>query len=145
MAASASFACPACSAALREFHGRLCCDACNGIWLEVGDLAVAIEQETGASLDLQFLDRGLGRRACPRCRQALIECRIDAYLGEKHGKLRTKLDRCPQHGIWFDADELAQVLATLRRTTAPPSHATLREIVETYVELQLESFGGRRR
>ncbi len=35
-------ACPACGAGLRDFSGRLCCDACGGILVDLADLTASI-------------------------------------------------------------------------------------------------------
>src|SRR4051812_27570934 len=39
--------CPACHAKLRVFGQRLCCDACDGILLELADLTTSIAELTG--------------------------------------------------------------------------------------------------
>ena len=44
---------------------------------------------------------------------------------------KVALDRCPEHGVWFDAEELAQLLAeakhfkTTKRSDADPEHSGL--------------------
>jgi Zn-finger nucleic acid-binding protein len=125
--------CPVCKTALRDFHGRLVCDACSGMMLATDDLGRAIEEESGGiEPTIHFIDHGRGDRSCPRCTVVMLPCRLDIAISNRHPKLETKLDRCPEHGVWFDANELASVFTLLRRATEPPSHATLFEILETY-------------
>jgi Zn-finger nucleic acid-binding protein len=82
------------------------CERCRGIWLDAGEL----EQLAGGSLtDFQH-QAGVvppgKKHLCPRC---------DAPLEEIHIRNKLTLDRCPRgHGLWFDADELQQLLAMSR-------------------------------
>jgi Zn-finger nucleic acid-binding protein len=116
-------ACPACKATLREFRGRLCCDACSGIMLGLADLTMAIEQLTRIAPDVKFIDdpmRGeAGSRNCPHCAATMTPCRLDVTLLEDRPKLKPELDRCGAHGVWFDNEELAKVLEVLRRAVSP--------------------------
>ena len=90
------------------------CQQCRGLWLDAGELQALLER-TGAGADdplLGLLDQ-YGRvpngpkHLCTRCDQPLHEIRI----GPPGGTGLT-LDRCPRgHGLWFDADELEQLLA----------------------------------
>jgi len=85
------------------------CDRCRGLWLDAGE----IEALTGGTQSplLQNLRDAPGsptreRHLCPRCDAALIEFTVPGRA--------LQLDRCPQgHGLWFDADELKQVLELL--------------------------------
>jgi hypothetical protein len=61
-----------------------------------------------------------------------LSLRVEA--GEKHPKLKPTLDRCGAHGVWFDVDELAKILAILHHAGEPPSHATMFEIAQTLAE-----------
>ena len=60
-----------------------------------------------------------GRYLCPRCDQRLQELVI-----EEPGSGTLTLDRCPcGHGLWFDAEELQQLLALY-----PPASGASRTI-----------------
>jgi Zn-finger nucleic acid-binding protein len=108
--------CPACrDVPLREFRGRLVCDACEGIFLPAGDVVDAIRDLTGQEVALGFIDERPSARWCPRCHAALIACRLRIEIDEKVPTLKPEIDRCIADGIWFDAEELADVLAKLRR------------------------------
>jgi len=90
------------------------CGRCRGIWLDAGALERLMEA-TGAHAEdplRRFHTREAAqtvskRHLCPRCDTALHELVI-----EEAGRPALTLDRCPKgHGLWFDADELQQLLA----------------------------------
>jgi len=81
------------------------CYRCRGMWLDAGEL----EQLAGTPLP-DFQRRTTGnvpaskKHLCPRCDSCLEEIVTPGHL---------TLDKCPRgHGLWFDADELQQLLAT---------------------------------
>ena len=82
------------------------CERCRGVWLDAGEL----EQLTGGQLPDFKHQPGVvppgKKHLCPRC---------DAPLEEIHVRDGLALDRCPHgHGLWFDADELQQLLKMSR-------------------------------
>ena len=106
--------CPKCDTGLFVVHFKDIevdvCPSCRGLWLDAGELE-ALLQRTGAATDDPFLrfqtqpgTRPAGtKHLCPRCDAALHEIQAGTSL---------TLDRCPRgHGLWFDADELQQLLA----------------------------------
>jgi Zn-finger nucleic acid-binding protein len=105
-------ACPRCNHQLRAFRDRLVCDACNGVMLSFGDLAVAIEELTGLLPELLFRRERRGKRPCPHCQTAMTSARLTIVLENARPiKPEPELDRCATHGLWFDDEELALVLA----------------------------------
>jgi len=85
------------------------CERCGGIWLDDGELQ-ALMQTTGSNSTDPLLRRlnpdeaysNVTRRLCPRCDARLQEFTLRGLA----------LDRCPRgHGLWFDADELQQLLS----------------------------------
>lgn len=111
--------CPACQARLRVFRQRLCCDSCDGILLELGDLTTSISELTGIDPEIGFVRERPGKRACPRCAVVMSACRLDVALMDQRPTLRPVLDRCATHGVWFDANELAKVFEVLHRAVSP--------------------------
>jgi len=81
------------------------CERCRGVWLDAGEL----EQLAGGPLlGFQQLSGPAGKHLCPRCDQRLCELTVDSDL---------TLDRCPRgHGLWFDANELQQLLSKFGRS-----------------------------
>src|SRR5438093_5021569 len=95
--------CPKCDTGLFSLRFKSVevdyCEGCRGVWLDAG------EWEQLAGVALPALRRTAGtQHLCPRC---------DARLEEVTAPDHLTLDRCPRgHGLWFDADELQQLLAT---------------------------------
>ena len=98
--------CPKCDVGLFNLKFRSLavdyCDQCRGVWLDAGELELlaggplpGFQQQTGS------VPAGK-KHLCPRCDKPLHEITAPGEL---------TLDRCPSgHGLWFDADELQQLL-----------------------------------
>lgn len=81
---------------------RLRCDGCKGMLVpaaEVEDMVAHLIQEPW-SLDAEAKPDGDGVRTCPRCAAKMAPLRLFSI----------SIDRCAEHGIWFDSQELAMVL-----------------------------------
>jgi Zn-finger nucleic acid-binding protein len=100
--------CVDCEASLervRDARGRELerCARCGGIWMDeaafLADLAEA--QPRLASDELLEYDDGSPRRPCLVCGAAMEIVWIELL----------QLDRCAQHGVWFDPGELERALA----------------------------------
>jgi Zn-finger nucleic acid-binding protein len=122
--------CPKCDVPLFILHFKDIeidfCHRCQGLWLDAGELEALMEQ-TGADTHdplLKFQQQsGIqpnGRpHFCPRCDVALREIQVG-----HSGTPRLTLDKCPRgHGLWFDADELQQLLSMF-----PPESGTKKTI-----------------
>jgi Zn-finger nucleic acid-binding protein len=116
--------CPKCDVPLFILHFKDIeidfCHHCRGLWLDAGELE-ALMQQTGANPHdplLKFQQQSgiqsVGRpHLCPRCDAPLHEIPVEP-TGTPRLTLeaRLRLDKCPRgHGLWFDADELQQLLA----------------------------------
>jgi Zn-finger nucleic acid-binding protein len=105
--------CPKCDVGLFRLRFKSVeinyCEKCRGVWLDAGEL-----EQLAESLLPDFQSQPgtvpPGKKhLCPRC---------DAWLEEIAAPGNLTLDKCPRgHGLWFDADELQQLLAT-----APGAH-----------------------
>jgi Zn-finger nucleic acid-binding protein len=112
--------CPACPAAkLRAFHGRMCCDECEGMQIAVTELSRAIVDLTGIDPTYEFIDEVAGKRSCPQCPTLMTTCKVRVIVEEELAKPAPELDRCTEHGVWFDREELAAVLAKVRAKVSP--------------------------
>lgn len=118
--------CPKCDVPLFILHFKDIeidfCNHCRGLWLNTHELEALLEQ-TGADthdpllkFQQQTCVQPTGRpHLCPRCDAPLHEIQVDHV-----GAPRLTLDKCPRgHGLWFDADELQQLLAMF-----PPQSGT---------------------
>lgn len=129
--------CPVCRVALRAERARLYCDACGGMLIEVDDLVMTIEQLVQIEPEVQFVTGAVGTRPCPRCASPMVMCHLrvawsDDLRPESYWQsdsnwhyerlargrtLRSELDRCAAHGVWFDRDELPEIIDRLRVAT----------------------------
>lgn len=101
--------CPACGATLREFRTRQVCDACDGMLLTLPDLAAAVHDLTSIEPTFEFRDEAPGKRACPDCAAPMSTCKLRIVLDTELADPKPALDRCTEHGLWFDGEELAGV------------------------------------
>jgi hypothetical protein len=106
--------CPTCAIPLCSFERRLCCDACDGIMLEATALEAAIVALTGIVPTLEFCGE-LGSIDCPLCHAAMARCSLRLGMGSRHLSVAGHLDRCAEHGLWFDSNQLARVFSVCRR------------------------------
>ena len=109
--------CPKCDVPLFVLHFKDLevdvCNHCRGLWLDAGELEALLQQTGAHATDplLKFQKQSgkqpKGRpHLCPRCDAALHEIQV-----EHPGSPTLTLDKCPRgHGLWFDADELQQLL-----------------------------------
>jgi len=120
-----SRACPACGETERlrsRFIGEttvLECPGCAGMWLgndTFGQLTARAAAE-GAKADHRLnrlSDSRVGRKQKgPRYRNC-IECGRMMSRKNYARKSGVIIDVCPQHGVWFDTEELSEILAWIR-------------------------------
>ncbi len=107
--------CPACSEVLlvieRDGIELDWCAVCRGVWFDAGELELLAEQlhamPDPAALGGIPASPGTEKlRHCPRCRRKMNKRRIG-------GDQMVLIDRCSEHGIWFDAGELGIFLQGL--------------------------------
>lgn len=84
------------------------CPSCSGIWLDEGELELLLEGGEARNSLLQSLTAVSASkektRKCPRCRK-----KMDKVSGGTDSSLL--IDKCSrQHGIWFDAGELQEMI-----------------------------------
>ena len=85
--------CPRCD---HELDGRPAkCDQCHGCWVSAVDVSRTVKSDAPA-----WLDAGTSQIACPECHTTMQAITL-------HG---VHLDRCTKHGVWFDIDEITEML-----------------------------------
>ena len=116
--------CPGCGAPLHVVqigprHTEVdICRACEGLWLDSGELDDLITRPLIARPNLAAIRRAVRQmravpeqtvvyRKCPRCRAIMTR----ANFGRVSGVI---LDECGKHGIWLDAGELATLREFVR-------------------------------
>lgn len=79
-----------------ELSGQpLKCDDCKGCWISVIDLSKTVKSSPHA-----WNKVGESKINCPECYAPMQALELD----EVH------VDRCPQHGVWFDFGEITDML-----------------------------------
>ena len=91
--------CVSCDGEMTEAGGVARC-ACGGAWVSEANLVDMAVEVKGALVALPWDHRKGDPRPCPVCAARMQTVAL----------VRVALDRCAAHGVWFDANELADVL-----------------------------------
>jgi Zn-finger nucleic acid-binding protein len=106
--------CPGCGGALTSAGYTERCKACDGAWIGEDALVGILQERASTRVFLPWQPReaaaGEGGRACAVCKKALAPVALGTIL----------LDRCSEHGVWFDAKELAALLAEAKQFATDP-------------------------
>lgn len=121
--------CPVCDAPLDEAGRTSRCRLCEGAWISEETLVAILEQRASTLVELPWQPREDKPRPCADCKAEMQT--VD--LGH------VQLDRCPQHGVWFDADELAALLKEAKHFTTKempavgePKHGVLHRLAKLF-------------
>jgi Zn-finger nucleic acid-binding protein len=110
---TSAFLCPICTnAALREFHGRLVCDECQGMQLPAEDFADSIREIDGSKDALAITDQDARDKPCPQCSEAMQRCSL--AVGSL-GVAGDRVMRCASHGVWIPRDVMTAAYARASR------------------------------
>ena len=129
MTVSIPFGCPQCGTGLREYRGRLVCDACTSMLITDADLVTSIEELGVSPVTIEEPDEIVDGRAsrpagsiaewrcgpidcpaCPRCSVQMVSARINAARTPTFA-------RCANHGVWFGPGQLAGLFARINHVT----------------------------
>jgi Zn-finger nucleic acid-binding protein len=95
--------CVSCGTALEPRGTRLVCTKCGGGLVTSADLENMLNEmspDDHRPLEQRLLPGSATHRGCPRCKTQMTPFTIYGIT----------IDRCPEHGVWFDGEELARVL-----------------------------------
>jgi Zn-finger nucleic acid-binding protein len=107
----AELSCPICRTALEPAGYTQRCGRCDGAWIDEDTLVAMLQERTSTLVFLPWQPRAKDtERTCAACGTAMQT----ASLGS------VALDRCAQHGVWFDAGELAALLAEAKQFRTDP-------------------------
>lgn len=111
--------CPVDSTELEEAGRTMKCSTCEGAWVREDVLVAILEQRASTLVDLPWTTRGgdATPRPCAECAAAMQTVDLGSVA----------LDRCAQHGVWFDANELAALLRQAKRFKTHADHDEPRE------------------
>ncbi|MEO8705095.1 MAG: zf-TFIIB domain-containing protein [Kofleriaceae bacterium] len=108
--------CPGCGKPLAQAGYTDRCPGCDGAWIHEDALVGMLQERTSALVVLPWQPRPKdNERSCAVCRTPMQTVNLGSVA----------LDRCADHGVWFDADELAALLAqakTFKSDKHEPSH-----------------------
>ncbi len=102
MAVMEELNCPGCGKATLERAGFTeRCPSCDGAWVHEDALVGMLQERTSTLVVLPWQPRPQDQqRRCAVCTQALQTVTLGTVA----------LDRCAEHGVWFDTHELAALL-----------------------------------
>jgi Zn-finger nucleic acid-binding protein len=101
--------CPICRTPLRVAGRTERCDQCEGAWIHEDALVGILEARAATLVELPWQARPKDQeRPCAVCGSAMQTVSLGSVA----------LDRCEQHGVWFDADELAALLKQAKKFRA---------------------------
>jgi len=93
--------CPVCDGTALELAlDRWTCARCNGAFVENASLVVMVSEMIRGPWEMPPLHGAEGTRACPVCTLAMAVEQFETVT----------IDRCPEHGMWFDPAELGAAL-----------------------------------
>lgn len=93
--------CPVCNTELSQAGFTERCPKCTGAWIHEDALVGMMQERTSAMVFLPWHDRAQDQeRRCAVCRKPMQAVSLGTVA----------LDRCPDHGVWFDPEELASLM-----------------------------------
>jgi Zn-finger nucleic acid-binding protein len=108
--------CPRCGHDLAPLPGALACKACHGVWVSEAEVQRRLRERCRADPGPLVFGDGLGPvLPCPVCWDPMEVRALD----------RVTIDRCPRHGLWFDADELERTLLAVQARVPAPAPRVL--------------------
>jgi Zn-finger nucleic acid-binding protein len=107
----AELLCPTCKTALAEAGYTVRCSTCDGAWIGEDALVGMLQERTSTLVFLPWQPRPKDtERGCPQCGKAMQTANLGSVA----------LDRCADHGVWFDAGELASLLSQAKQFKTEP-------------------------
>lgn len=103
--------CPVCSAPLSQAGFTERCPKCTGAWIHEDALVGMMQERTSAMVFLPWQPRANDQvRACAVCSKPMQAVSLGTVA----------LDRCADHGVWFDPEELASLMKQAKQFKAEP-------------------------
>jgi Zn-finger nucleic acid-binding protein len=110
-----SLNCPSCQIELTAAGRTERCAKCDGAWIHEDVLVGMLQETASAMVFLPWMPRDAPEReqarSCAVCARPMQPVSLGAVA----------LDRCVEHGVWFDATELAAVISHAKEFKANPS------------------------
>jgi Zn-finger nucleic acid-binding protein len=107
--------CPRCKVVLEDARSARGCRACGGLWLDESVLTEMImamrPMRPLDRVELAVIHRDGPALGCPTCSQPMLPSAVHDI----------PIDRCPKHGVWFDALELETALRRVAERGSGPT------------------------
>lgn len=101
--------CPVCSTELTQAGFTERCPTCTGAWIHEDALVGMMQERTNAMVFLPWQPRERDNdRACAVCKKPMQPVSLGTVA----------LDRCAEHGVWFDPEELASLMKQAKQFKA---------------------------
>jgi Zn-finger nucleic acid-binding protein len=105
--------CPHCNVELSQAGFTERCPRCTGAWIHEDALVGMMQERTSAMVFLPWQPRDRdAERACAVCTKPMQAVSLGTVA----------LDRCPDHGVWFDPEELASLMKQAKAFKADVKH-----------------------
>ncbi len=105
--------CPVCKVELSQAGFTERCPTCTGAWIHEDALVGLMQERTSAMVFLPWQPRDRdSERACAVCTKPMQAVSLGTVA----------LDRCAEHGIWFDPEELASLMKQAKSFKADVKH-----------------------
>jgi Zn-finger nucleic acid-binding protein len=103
--------CPTCNVPLAVAGYTVRCGRCDGAWIHEDALVGMLQERTSTLVFLPWQPRPKDtERGCPVCKTPMQTANLGTVA----------LDRCAEHGVWFDSGELAALLAQAKQFKSDP-------------------------
>ena len=113
MASMHELHCPGCGEVLDTAGRTDRCRACDGAWVNEDALVGMLQERTSTLVFLPWQPREKdNERKCAACGKPMQWVNLGTV----------KLDRCAEHGVFFDAEELAALLAQAKHFKPDHKH-----------------------
>ena len=97
--------CPVDATPLEQAGRTMTCATCEGAWVSEDALVATLEQRASTLVELPWVERDDKPRPCAECATPMQTVNLGSVA----------LDRCAQHGVWFDANEMTTLLRQAKR------------------------------
>lgn len=105
--------CPICKIELSQAGFTERCPKCTGAWIHEDALVGMMQERTSAMVFLPWQPRDRDQdRVCAVCTKPMQSVSLGTVA----------LDRCPEHGVWFDPEELASLMKQAKAFKADVKH-----------------------
>lgn len=105
----AQLTCPVCSVELSQAGFTERCPKCTGAWIHEDALVGMLQERASAMVELPWQ---------PRVRDVERACAVCGKPTQAVSLGTVALDHCPEHGAWFDPEELASVMKQAKQFKA---------------------------